>query len=163
MDADEYHAINNNQTLVAHRGRDPGLHINCQGVEVLLRDKAREVLQAMRPVAEMLNAVHDEDCYTDCLDSQIQVAWNPDIAPSARMLEEMRNNDESFFDFAKRKSQEHRDFFLQRTLQPDLEQSFRQLAEDSLNQQQALEKAEQPDFDSFLQAYFAGTVDSLKI
>lgn len=163
VDADEYHAINNNQTLVAHRGRDPGLHINCQGTEVLLRDKAREVLQAMRPVAEMLNAVHGEDCYTDCLDSQIQVAWNPDIAPSARMLEEMRNNDESFFDFAKRKSQEHRDFFLQRTLQPDLEQSFRQLAEDSLNQQQALEKAEQPDFDSFLQAYFAGTVDSLKI
>lgn len=163
VDADEYHAINNNQTLVAHRGRDPGLRITCQGKEVLLRDKAREVLQAMRPVAELLNAVHDEDCYTDCLDSQVQLAWNPDITPSARMLEEMRNHNESFFGFAKRKSQEHRDFFLQRTLAPELEQTFRQQAAASLAQQAALEQAADVGFDRFLQSYFAGTASSPKI
>lgn len=163
VDVDEYHAINRNQTQVAHRGRDPELRIDCKGKAVLLRDKIREVLQAMRPVAEMLNAVHGEECYTDCLDSQVQLAWNPGITPSARMLEEMHERNESFFDFANRKSREHRDFFLQRSLQPELEQLFRQQAEDSLVQQVQLEQTENMDFDSFLQAYFASSLISPQI
>lgn len=79
--ADEFQAINDNQMLTAHRGRDPDVRLSCMGESVLLRDKARELLEAMRPVAELLNAVHSEDCYTDCLDSQIQLAWNAGITP----------------------------------------------------------------------------------
>ncbi len=125
---------------------------------MLLRDKAKELLQAMRPVAEMLNTVHTEDCYTDCLDSQIQLAWNPDITPSARMLEEMHANHESFFEFARRKSVEHRDYFLQRQLAPALSEEFQQLARDSLIRQQVLENDVEMDFDSFLHAYLSGTL-----
>lgn len=153
---DEYHAINNNQLLTAHRGRDPQLKITCYSEQVLLRDKARELLQAMRPVAELLNRVHDEDCYTDCLDSQIQLAWNPDLTPSARMLEAMRTHDEAFFSFARRKSLEHRDYFLDRQLDPAQEQAFREMAQQSLQQQATLEATETEDFDSFLHAYFTG-------
>lgn len=160
--ADEYHAINANQTLVAHQGRDPDLRITCYGESVVLRERAKEVLQAMRPIAEMLNAVHNEDCYTDCLDSQIQLAWNADITPSARMLEEMRNNHESFFDFARRKSQEHRDFFLNRALNPELEQEFRQLAQASLEQQQHIESDTRQSFDDFLANYLGNTLENSK-
>ena len=159
---DEYRAINQNQTLAAHRGRDSNLQIDCLGKTVLLCDKAREVLQAMRPVAEMLNTVHSEDCYTDCLDSQIQLAWNPDLTPSARMLEEMRQNGESFFDFAHRKSLEHRDFFLKRKLNVELEQEFRHMAQESLERQQQLENEESQDFDNFLADYLGNTLENPK-
>jgi glutamate--cysteine ligase len=159
---DEYHAINHNQMLTAHRGRDPEVQLSCLGKTVLLRDQARELLQAMRPVAEMLNAVHDEDCYTDCLDSQIQLAYNPNITPSARMLEEMHANQESFFEFARRKSLEHREYFLQRQLAPDLLGEFQQLAASSLARQQAFEANTEMDFDTFLQAYLSGTLADLK-
>lgn len=160
--ADEFHAINHNQMLTAHRGRDPEVRLTCLGESVLLRDKARDLLQAMRPVAELLNAVHEEDCYTDCLDSQIQLAYNPDITPSARMLEEMRQRQESFFGFAQRKSLEHRDYFLQRQLAPELDAEFRQLATQSLARQQAIENADILDFDAFLHAYLSGSLGHAK-
>ncbi|MEB4592496.1 glutamate--cysteine ligase [Candidatus Thiothrix sp. Deng01] len=161
--ADEFYAINHNQMLTAHHGRSPETRLDCLGNSVLLRDKARELLEAMRPVAEMLNAVHDEDCYTDCLDSQAQLAWNPDLTPSARMLEIMRDRQESFFAFASRKSQEHRDYFLHRQLTPELNLEFQRLAEQSLARQEALERGPEMDFDSFLQAYLAGTLGDIKI
>lgn len=160
--ADEFHAINHNQMLTAHRGRDPDVRLMCLGENVLLRDKARELLQAMRPVAELLNAVHGEDCYTDCLDSQIQLAWNSGITPSARMLEEMHHNKESFFDFAQRKSLEHREYFLNRHLPDEQVQTFRQRAQASLAQQQAIESRAAPDFAAFLADYFAGTQEITK-
>ncbi|MEZ5453848.1 MAG: glutamate--cysteine ligase [Thiothrix sp.] len=160
--ADEFQAINDNQMLTAHRGRDPDVRLSCMGESVLLRDKARELLEAMRPVAELLNAVHSEDCYTDCLDSQIQLAWNAGITPSARMLEEMHANQESFFEFARRKSLEHRDYFLQRPLPPALHLEFQRLAEESLAKQAALESGSSMDFDHFLQAYLTGTLNDTK-
>ncbi|UJS25531.1 glutamate--cysteine ligase [Thiothrix winogradskyi] len=162
VSADEFQAINQNQMLTAHRGRDPDVRLSCLGKSVLLRDQARDLLQAMRPVAEMLNTVHGEDCYTDSLDSQIQLAYNPDITPSARMLEEMRANQESFFAFAQRKSQEHREYFLQRTLDPALILEFQQAAASSLSRQQALEASEKMDFDSFLNAYLSGALVDVK-
>jgi len=162
VSAEEFAAINQNQMLTAHRGRDPEVRLSCLGKSVLLRDQARELLQAMRPVAEMLNAVHAEECYTDCLDSQIQLAYNASLTPSARMLEEMHTNHESFFEFARRKSEEHRDYFLQRELSPALVQEFQQQATTSLSRQQAIEASEKMDFDTFLKAYLSGTLADKK-
>ncbi|SDZ85888.1 glutamate-cysteine ligase [Thiothrix caldifontis] len=162
VSAEEFQAINLNQMLTAHRGRDPEVRLSCLGNSVLLRDQAKALLQAMRPVAEMLNAVHNEECYTDCLESQLQLAYNPNITPSARMLEEMLANQESFFEFARRKSLEHRDYFLKRELAPSLTQELQQLAATSLIRQQALENDEKMDFDSFLNAYLSGTLVDIK-
>jgi len=162
VSADEFQAINQNQMLTAHRGRDPAVRLNCLGKNVLLRDQARDLLQAMRPVAEMLNTVHAETCYTDSLDSKIQLVYNPDTTPSARMLEEMQANQESFFEFAQRKSLEHREYFLQRSLEPALNREFQQLAETSLARQQLLEVGEKMDFDSFLKAYLSGALGEVK-
>jgi glutamate--cysteine ligase len=162
VSAGEYQAINSNQTLTAHRGRDPEVRLVCHNQSVLLRDQAKELLQAMRPVAELLNAVHGEECYTDCLDSQIQLVYNPDITPSARMLEEMHDSHESYFEFAQRKSLEHRAFFLQRPLAHELEQEFQAMARTSLEQQQAIESETQMPFDTFLEAYFSGGLNATK-
>ncbi len=162
VSADEFAAINQNQMLTAHHGRDPRIKLTCHEKQVLLHEQAKELLQAMRPVAELLDKVHNEDCYTDCLDSQIQLAYNPSITPSARMLEELRDSHESFFEFAQRKSLENREYFLKRSLSPELEQQFKQMALTSIAQQQALEQAENMPFDDFLQTYFNGTLESGK-
>jgi glutamate--cysteine ligase len=152
----EFNAINSNQMLTAHRGRDPQVMLDCQGKALPLREYANDLLQAMRPVAELLDTVHGEQSYSACLDKQLQLAAQPDSTPSARMLEEMQQNHESFFDFAQRKSLEHRDYFLQRSLEPTIKQSFEDMARDSLQQQYTLEQAEQLPFAQFLEAYFSG-------
>ena len=159
---EEFHAINHNQMQTAHHGRDPHATLQCNGKTVLLRDKAKALLQAMRPVAELLNNVHNEECYTDALDSQLQLAWNPDLTPSARMLDEMQQNKESFFAFAQRKALEHRAYFLQRTLDVEWEKTFHQKAIEAIAQQQMLENTPQMPFASFLDDYFSGKTAAKK-
>ena len=160
--ADEFAAINHNQMLTAHRGRDPQAQLNWFGENVSLQQKALEVLAAMQPVAELLNQVHDETCYTNCLSSQIALVEHPELTPSARMLAEMRQQNECFFEFAWRKSLEHRAYFLNRQLTPDLAETFRQMAQDSISQQKTLEAAPQLDFATFLAAYASGNLSATK-
>lgn len=153
---DEFAAINHNQMLTAHHGRAPDTKLDWFGESISLQQKALEVLDAMQPVAELLNRVHHETCYTHCLSSQRELVEQPDSTPSARMLAEMRENNECFFDFAWRKSLEHRAYFLQRQLPEALEVEFRRMAQTSLAQQKVLEGAPQLGFNEFLQAYFTG-------
>jgi len=162
LDAEERREIDLNQTLTAHQGRDPALDLQQFGKTRRLHDWAGELLQAMRPVAELLNSVHHETCYTDALDSQTQLVAHADRTPSARVLEEMQDNHESFFEFAQRKSSEHREYFLKRTLADGLTKELQQLAKDSLAQQAAIEQADNTDFDTFLDNYFAGTLSDVK-
>ena len=69
----------------------------------------------------------------------------------------MFSNNESYYEFARRKSQEHRDIFLQRTLPSALETEFTQLAEKSIHQQKRLEASDQHHFELFLARYFGAS------
>ena len=74
----------------------------------------------------------------------------------------MRQQNECFFEFAWRKSLEHRAYFLNRQLTPDLAETFRQMAQDSISQQKTLEAAPQLDFATFLAAYASGNLSATK-
>ena len=67
----------------------------------------------------------------------------------------MRERDESFFEFAQRKSREHFRYFAQQPLAPEREAYFRELAETSWQKQHAMETADNISFDEFLADYFA--------
>ena len=151
----ERKAIDENQSLVAHQGRKPDLVLSCDGNNVLLTDWASELINAMLPVAELLNQAHQEECYVKSVASHLDLVKHPELTPSARILEEMFSNNESYYEFARRKSQEHRDIFLQRTLSSALETEFTQLAEKSIQQQKHLETSDQQHFEQFLARYFS--------
>lgn len=158
IDADEQAHIDHNQTLVAIRGREPGLRLQRAGGEVALSDWALEVLDAMTPIAELLDECEGDRRYRDTLDRQREVARHPETAPSARMLDEMRANNESFFEFALRKSEEHRRDALARPLDEARAAFFREAASKSLADQRAIEEADELSFDEFLARYFAQTL-----
>lgn len=155
-------AINHNQMLTAHRGRDPQACLHWHGQDVPLQHKAQELLHRMQPIAELLDQAHQETCYTASLQRQLALANDPELTPSARMLREMQDNHESFFEFAQRKSLEHRAHFLQRQLDPALVQTFRQQAAQSLARQTAIEQASGQPFADFLADYFAGRLTDTK-
>lgn len=153
--------VDHNQYLVAHRGREPGLVLSRQDQSILLKDWAMELLENMLPVATMLDKVHGSEHHADAVRRQIELVEDPDQTPSARVLEEMRQNgNESFFDFAQRKSIEHREFFMQRQLSAELQREFEQMAVESLKKQDAIEAADTLDFDTFLARYFEGGLGS---
>ena len=157
--ADEFAAINHNQLLSAHHGRDPNAQLDWFGEKVSLQQKAQEVMQAMQPIAALLDQIHGETCYTHCLASQQALVDNPALTPSARMLAEMQEHDEGFFAFAWRKSLEHRGYFLQRQLPEAQTAQFQQMATESIAQQKTLESAPQVGFADFLADYFAGKLN----
>ena len=154
IDARERRAIDANQVLAAHRGREPGLMLECREVRLPLKDWAAEVLDAMQPVAELLDG-GQEGPHSQALLAQREKVADPDATPSARMLAEMREQGEGFAQFARRLTEQHRDYFRSLELDPDREAWLQRLASSSLERQRAIEAADDIGFDEFLRRYFA--------
>ena len=76
--------------------------------------------------------------------------------PSARLLAEMRQSGDTFFQLARRMSKLHKDYFL--GLYPPNERrlaEFAAAAQDSHEAQRRIEAADTRDFDSYLANYLA--------
>jgi len=151
----EQREIDRNEGAAAHRGRDPELYLQRHGVELPLREWAREACEAMRPLCEFFDQGESEPRYSQSLERQLARISDPELTASARMLAEMRDQGESFFEFAQRKSREHYEYFVLQPLEQEQEAYFRQLAETSWQQQRAMEAADSLSFDDFLADYFA--------
>ncbi|HVC29177.1 MAG TPA: glutamate--cysteine ligase, partial [Gammaproteobacteria bacterium] len=153
----EQQAIYGNQSETARRGRDPALRMLRAGREVLLRDWAAEIIGQLDSICESLDGDDPSRPYSASLQARRQDLADTERLPSARVLDDMRAHGESFFGFAKRLSQTHRDFFLQRRLPAATEQTFQRLAVESLEKQQQLEATDTLSFDEYLQQYFSQT------
>ena len=66
----------------------------------------------------------------------------------------MTDNNEGFYHFAVRMSQQHADYFKSRTMNPKREEELSSSVTKSLNKQKQIESEETQSFDEFLQNYF---------
>ena len=80
---------------------------------------------------------------------------DPDRTPSARILADMREHGEGYFDFASRLSQQHRNHFLALPRDPERFYAIETSVIKSVRDQEKLEAADTLSFDEFLQDYFA--------
>jgi glutamate--cysteine ligase len=150
----EQREIDRNEGAAAHRGRDPQLYLQRNGQEVRLQEWAYEACDAMRPLCEILDQGEPRPYYTDSLERQLEKIHNPELTASARMLSEMRQHAESFFEFAHRKSREHYDYFCQQSIDPEREAFLLDQARASWERQRAIEAEDNLSFDEFLHNYF---------
>jgi glutamate--cysteine ligase len=157
IDADERRVIDRNLLDVAHRGREPKLLLTHRGVPLPMRAWALEILESMLPVCEALDAIEGGAWFEDAVDDQINKVRAPELTPSARMLDEMHDRGEGFYQFARRLSQQHHRFYNDRHLDPARVAEFDRQAAESLAEQRRLEEAPQVDFDRFLADYLAQT------
>lgn len=151
----EQREIDQNLELTAHRGREPLLQLQRQGSEVRLSDWAAELCDRVQEVCGVLDAVTGDDRYTTALAEQRAAVADPERTPSARMLAEMRENGEGFFQFAQRVSQQHHHYFQTVALTEERRRLFQEEAERSREQQRLLEQRDSRPFAEFLQDYFA--------
>ncbi|PID33731.1 MAG: glutamate--cysteine ligase [Thiotrichales bacterium] len=151
---EEAKEIDENQSTVAHQGRKPELTLLNKGKAITLKAWATQILDEMSGVANLLNSAHDESCYTKAILEQMELVNNPDLTPSAKVLDEIINRDGSYYHFAKRLSEAHRDYFMQRQLTPETQSMIEQMAIQSLQEQRDLEAQDTLDFDTFLHKYF---------
>jgi len=157
IDAGERHEIDRNLLDVAHRGREPKLMLQHRGVRLPMRAWALEILESMLPVCEVLDGIEGGAWFEDAIDDQLAKVRAPELTPSARMLDEMRDRGEGFYQFARRRSHQPQRYFLERKLAPEKVAELDAMAAASLAEQARIEAEPQADFDRFLADYFAQT------
>lgn len=144
-----------NHGVVARRGRQPGLVLRRRGAEVPLRDWAAETLAGMQGVAELLDAGHDAG-YRRALAECAALLEDPERAPSARVLRELRDSGRTLAEFGLDVSAGYRAHFL--GLPPGLAANYRVLEEEalaSLDRQCWIEEHDALSLEEYLAEYYA--------
>ncbi len=154
IDRTEQEKLDANHLKVARRGREPGLTLSREGREVPMVQWARELLDSMHGLCELLDQGEPSRPYRAALEQQRAKIDEVERTPSARLLAEMRTSGETFFQLAQRMSRMHKDYFLD--LYPPNESrlaEFAQAAQHSLEEQARIEASDKVDFDTYLAQY----------
>jgi glutamate--cysteine ligase len=152
----EQDALDANHQLVARRGREPNLKLRREGRDFSMIEWARELLDSMQGLCEMLDHGEAARPYSTALEQQRAKIDDVERTPSARLLAEMRQTGETFLQLALRMSKLHKDYFL--GLYPPNESrlgEFAAEARESLEAQRRIEAADDTDFDTYLAHYLA--------
>jgi glutamate--cysteine ligase len=148
--------LDGNHVRVARRGREPGLTLDLDGRPYELKAWAKQLLEEMNGVCELLDHGDPTRPYTAALAVQRAKVDDVGATPSARLLRELEVEGEAFFHFALRMSREHRDYF--RDLYPPKQSQqdvFRAEADESIPAQQRIEAADEVSFEEFVANWFA--------
>ncbi|MCK9469454.1 MAG: glutamate--cysteine ligase [Porticoccaceae bacterium] len=154
-DGDEYRDILENQKRVVYRGRDPDLLLRRNSTDSTVAAWGAELFAAMAPVARLLDDANGSDCHSAALASLEQRLYNPDLTPSAQILNAMKTRGISYFQLALDHARTLQEHFTNGELDPSTEDYYRQLAQKSLDDQAAIEASDTVDFDTFLTDYYS--------
>jgi glutamate--cysteine ligase len=156
FDAASFDESQHNQTLTAKRGREPGLELQRNGKPVSLHDWASEIVDKVRAVAELIDCHYGDDSYSAAVTVMTSLVEDPDSTPSARLLQELREGDCSFFEFALDVARGHKAYFQSITAMPkDRASELEDEARNSVQRQREIEAADSISFEEYLSRYFA--------
>ena len=147
--------INQNLNAVAYRGRDPALRLKQSGKDILLRDWAREIFDDMAISCDLLDVGYRSPIYCSALQQQRDKNDDSSLTPSAKMLADMIDRGEEFYDFSLRMSKQHQQWFAGRALDAEKRDGFEAEAVKSIIAQKNIEGSDDMPFDVFLQNYMA--------
>jgi glutamate--cysteine ligase len=150
----ECRSCTDNFLKVVKEGRRPGLHLQRDGRPVELKTWALELLEQIRPLAELLDRSQGGAAHGEALAAQQAKVEDADLTPSAQVLAALRQGT-SFADFALQQSQRHAEYLRSRPLDAEQQAAFELAAQRSLAEQAELEAQPQGDFDDFVAAYQA--------
>ena len=123
---------------------------------MLLRDWAREIVEDVRAIAEIIDRGEGGDAYVQAVDAQSFLVDNPDATPSARILEELRQDGTGFFHFAMKCALGHKEYFSQlEDLSGNRLALYENEAAESLQRQHNIEASDSIGFDEYLKQYFS--------
>ncbi|KIG02699.1 glutamate--cysteine ligase [Caballeronia concitans] len=144
---------NDNFSAIAKQGRKPGLMLHRDGAPVPMQQWANELFDAIEPVARTLDALIGTDDHVRALNALRPRIADASLTPSARVLETMRDKQQSFAAFALDLSLRHAQHYRANPLPAGEERDMEALAAKSLEEQAAIERSETESFDSFVMAY----------
>jgi len=142
--------IDNNDNLVSHKGRQPGLKLINNGMKVLLQDWGKEIFAGVTDCSKLLTKEHQESVQTMLIRIN-----NPDLTPSAIMLEEMQQKESGFFEYIDKFSRQNRELYRSKSIDKDYFVELEELAISSHQEQLKMEAEDVLSFDKFIKEYFS--------
>ena len=143
-----------NKRRIVNDGRNPNLHLLVHNREQPFRPIAHELFDDMQAFANMLDVAYGGDSYVKTLANLRQRVDNPDLTPSAQVLQQAKVHG-GYFKYAKQMAQQHQQSLLQDPLGAERLKEFEQSANDSIQEQQRLEANDQGSFEDYLARYYA--------
>ncbi len=134
-------------------GRRPGLCLQRQGKAIELRDWGLQLLDQMEPVARLLDLQRGDQAHANAMATQRARLQNPDLTPSARVLEGIKQNKGSFQAFGLQQSRAHAAAWRERPLSAAQAAAFEAMAQASLDEQRRMEETQTGSFDEFIANY----------
>jgi glutamate--cysteine ligase len=158
-----YTEANQNFGRVTMEGRKPGLELIRDGQPVAMLDWANELFTRIDSAAAVLDSLQGDDCHARSVAVQRTKLADSSLTPSARVLQTMRDKQQSFLAFGLEQSAAHAAYFRGRPLGAAQHQAFTDLALESLASQDKLEREEAGSFDAFVAAYRAYTLNRFSV
>lgn len=155
----EWQCAAENRKRVVFGGRRDGLELCDESNAAtppspLFGDRARALLNAITPLAELLDEVTGQNGYRASLRAQIAKVEDASRTPSAMILRRMKEMDASFFEFAMDTAEQHEAHFKQAQMCAAEADKLRKQAAKSHARQQQIENDDRLSFDDFLDDYF---------
>ena len=144
-----------NQHRVAARGRESGLELERNGEQIALTAWGSQVLAACEPIASALDSAHGGKAYADALGAAQSALRQPSRLPSARVLEAMAEDNDSYVRFVLKQSHRHFASINASALSAAEESRFAQMAEASIAEQRKIEAADSVPFEIYRQRYLS--------
>jgi glutamate--cysteine ligase len=143
-------AVQQNVLKTVHAGRKDDLLLDDNGQDRPLRQWGNEILADMAEFAASLDGTTTTGEYSKSLTEQIGKINSSEKTPSARILNDMREQSIPFFRFAMNQAISHRESFLATPLTTEETAKFNSMSAQSVKDHLALESKDEVSFDEYL-------------
>lgn len=154
-DEREFHQGQENQNRIVNNGRDPALELVRGDDTITMRDWANDILHGSIACAELLDQAKGGDAYHQALQLQLAKVADAELTPSARVLRDMTNAQQSFYAHSLALAEAHRDYFATHELDANKLEELRRMSEQSLQAQYKLETGKEQGFAEYLEQYYS--------
>lgn len=152
---DEYQQLQENQKRMVYKGRKPDLKLYHFGEERPAQLWGQEIFNKLQPIAELLDSKSNSQAYQQALKLQNKKLDQPGLTPSAKILEEMQDQQVTFYRWAMNSSINNREHFTSHPLSPDETARYEAMARESLEKQREIESNTTISFEEYLADYYA--------
>lgn len=154
-DQQEYQQTIMDQETVVNRGRAVDAQVHLHREPVGLKEAAGYLFERIASCAALMDQAKGGNNFTIAYNKQKARLDGVEALPSAKILEDMANSGNSYFNLAMTQSRAHKHQLSQEPLSPERQQYFEESAQASHVKQREIEAADTLDFESFLERYYS--------
>ena len=144
-----------NFSSVVKQGRKPGLILNRGGQPIAMTVFAAELMEGISACASLLDNALADNRYQHSIKIQTEKLSNPELTPSAKLLEQLHQEKHSFHSLALAQSSQHVASLRERGLSAEESAAAAQQAKTSIQAQREIEKQDKISFEEYVRQFHA--------